>query len=968
MRSYTILFFFFCNGFCLSLFAQAPDNVAIAEQIQKLKKDARGPYKDIRWFCKDGSILMPTERCPEKGGVQRARYKDEVVALAKNHHIFIGQILSTTLVDDFWDAAHNQSRLKQYMLEKYLRTVDNGWVLQKGQYYRGAIQIEDEEEWGKEFFTWLLKDSVSLVENYFLVRQALKDVPHFGDNNKAQLIRSQSKILADTFPAFMNLRIKIHGQPDASDITSVEKFKASHSQQLSPKLTKQFDGLIDNLKSYYELSDVAALKSATNKLSPTSALKTQVNSYLSAQYTSGSEEGLIQATAQLMWEIRVNLPQEKSKDKLALLDISNLLETYLLKQLSKWKCENLQELLHRIQYLSLASAGAGFVEKWEWEKIEAKLQLEEQNEMSLGDLTDYMNRGRSQLEWGIGMNKAVFQETINLFYGFEKMASGFIDDRIRASVLLDLGNSIGQLGDIIAKESSLTNQVLGIANQSHIRGLNPGFSKGELQVVEGVADEIEVAANKIYIFERAPADLKPVAGIATVSEGNMVSHVQLLARNLGIPNAIVSDVNLKDLMQFSGKQVFYAVSSKGTVIMKDTSEMTEVEKKLFAGKRIMEEKIRVPIDKMQLGITTLPNLRTLKANDSGIICGPKAANLGQLKYAFPDNVVEGFVIPFGVFREHMDQKLPDSEQTYWEFLTQTFEEAESMAANGIDEAEIEEFQLKQLAQLREDISKITFLPSFLENLETSFQEILGKPMGKIAVFLRSDTNMEDLKDFTGAGLNLTIFNAAAKDKILQGIKSVWASPYTERSFKWRQKFLLNPENVYPSILIIPSVDVNYSGVLITKGVSNGNTEDLTIAFSRGAGGAVDGQTSETYLVKSDGENSLLSPARETYYNQLPTSGGVLKGKAKFNKPILQPENIEEIRKLTQQLKEVMPTTPGIESDGPFDVELGFLDNKLWLFQVRPFVENKKAVSSDFLQSIDPEEVGTDKTVSLLMKL
>jgi len=79
--------------------------------------------------------------------------------------------------------------------------------------------------------------------------------------------------------------------------------------------------------------------------------------------------------------------------------------------------------------------------------------------------------------------------------------------------------------------------------------------------------------------------------------------------------------------------------------------------------------------------------------------------------------------------------------------------------------------------------------------------------------------MEDLKYFTGPGLNLTLFNVVDKAKVIQGIKDVWASPYTERSFKWRQKYLLNPENVFPSILIIPSVDVDYSGVLITKGIT-----------------------------------------------------------------------------------------------------------------------------------------------------
>jgi len=63
---------------------------------------------------------------------------------------------------------------------------------------------------------------------------------------------------------------------------------------------------------------------------------------------------------------------------------------------------------------------------------------------------------------------------------------------------------------------------------------------------------------------------------------------------------------------------------------------------------------------------------------------------------------------------------------------------------------------------------------------------------------------------------------------------------------------LNPENVYPSILVIPSVDVDYSGVLITKGISSGTDKDLTVAFSRGAGGAVDGQAAEQYLIKDSG--------------------------------------------------------------------------------------------------------------------
>ena len=227
--------------------------------------------------------------------------------------------------------------------------------------------------------------------------------------------------------------------------------------------------------------------------------------------------------------------------------------------------------------------------------------------------------------------------------------------------------------------------------------------------------------------------------------------------------------------------------------------------------------------------------------------------------------------------------------------------------------------------------------------------------------------MEDLKDFTGAGLNLTLFNVVDKKKILEGIKDVWASPYTERSFKWRQKYLLNPENVFPSILVIPTVDVDYSGVLITKGISNGNDNDLTIAFSRGAGGAVDGQSAETYLIRNNGGFQFLAPAREQFYNSLPVTGGTGKKMATFESPILNSQNINEIRNLANTIRETLSKETKSGYKGAYDVELGFKDNKLWLFQIRPFVENKKALSSGYLESITPK-INKRKKISLSQKI
>ncbi|WP_375240593.1 PEP/pyruvate-binding domain-containing protein [Polaribacter sp.] len=224
--------------------------------------------------------------------------------------------------------------------------------------------------------------------------------------------------------------------------------------------------------------------------------------------------------------------------------------------------------------------------------------------------------------------------------------------------------------------------------------------------------------------------------------------------------------------------------------------------------------------------------------------------------------------------------------------------------------------------------------------------------------------MEDLKEFTGAGLNLTLFNILKEEKIINGIKQVWASAYSERSFKWRQKYLLNPENVYPSILIIPSVDVDYSGVMITKGINEGAENDLTVAFSRGAGGAVDGQSAETRLIKGN-SSFLLSPARQPDYIRLPATGNTKKYYTTFNKPILNYNNINEIRELASEIREKI----GKQNDDnhAYDVEFGFKDDKLWLFQIRPFVENKQAKSSEYLNAISPK-TDSNKEIKLKEKI
>jgi pyruvate, water dikinase len=954
MKKYIMLSFFLL-GFSTIVCSQSVSNDQLKDLITSYKNDVRGPYKDIRWFCTDGSLRQPKDPCPENigPGVQHARYKDAIVNLGKTNHIYLGQILAYTDAAEFWDVKHNHSRLKQYQLDKYLRTIDNGWVNQKGQFYRGSIQSEDEEAWGIEFYKWLLANDTNIKQNYFLIRQSLKDIPHSGDDNVAQLMRSQSKVISDVIPEFMDLRVKIHSLPEASDIQKVKNFKQANTSKISIANGKKIDELIATMTLFFKPVDVSALAKQTTALKNTE-VGSKINGFISSNSDTSEPSKLIEESSQLLYDIREAVITETSGAKrLQLLDVSLKLEEIVFKTAQDWETETVDELLNKICYLGLATAGAGYVELSEWQELDLGVKPSENKTMTLDELTQVLENARRQVEWSSSMVKANYQHVVDQYTAFEPLAYGFIDDKIRGSVALHLGKAVSDLGDFIAKESSLTNKVLDVPNQSGFRGLNPGYALGELVVVSGSPEDIEVSSNKIYIFQRSPSDLKPIAGIATVSEGNMVSHVQLLARNLGIPNAALSDDNLQSLLKYNGETVFYAVSNKGNIIMKLEKDMTESERSLFVKKERKEGKIAVPIEKIRLDETHILNLRSVDASNSGQLCGPKAANLGQLKKMFPDKVVEGLVIPFGIFKSHMDQQMPDQNKTYWEFLNAMFAKAEQMSQDNSD-AEIEAYQLSQLEILRVAIKKMPMKPEFLSELEKDFKSILGNEMGDVPVFLRSDTNMEDLKEFTGAGLNLTLFNVADKNKIIEGIKDVWASPYTERSFKWRQKYLLNPENVFPSILVIPSVDVDYSGVLITKGISNSNDNDLTVAFSRGAGGAVDGQSAETYLIKNEGGFQFLAPARESYFNRLPITGGMEKQTSTFDDFVLNIQNINEIRDLAKTIRIAIPKETNSDYEGAYDVELGFKDNKLWLFQIRPFVENKKALSSEYLESITPK--------------
>ena len=221
------------------------------------------------------------------------------------------------------------------------------------------------------------------------------------------------------------------------------------------------------------------------------------------------------------------------------------------------------------------------------------------------------------------------------------------------------------------------------------------------------------------------------------------------------------------------------------------------------------------------------------------------------------------------------------------------------------------------------------------------------------VFVRSDTNVEDLPGFTGAGLNLTLFNVVGLDNIVKGISQVWASPYTQRAWAWRQAHMKGPEHVYPAVLLLQTVPADISGVMITQDVTSGDTGVLSVAVNEGVGGAVDGQAAESVRIDRATGNVRLMASATAPRRLVPlATGGVARRPTSGAETLLR---TDEVRQLIALADEIPRQFPQLGEDGKpvaADVEFAFVAGQLWLLQIRPFNESKEARGAAYLRQMD----------------
>jgi hypothetical protein len=360
--------------------------------------------------------------------------------------------------------------------------------------------------------------------------------------------------------------------------------------------------------------------------------------------------------------------------------------------------------------------------------------------------------------------------------------------------------------------------------------------------------------------------------------------------------------------------------------------------------------IRPDLKKLDLQMRELVPLNQLWASDSGRIVGPKAAKLGELQQIYPGAVAQGLAIPFGVFRSLLDQPRGGGPQTMFDWIVSEYDRLQQMpAGSGQREQATEAFR----RELEQWILNADPGDAFREQLRTAMAQVFGQE-GTYGVFVRSDTNVEDLPGFTGAGLNLTVANVVGHDAVLKAISRVWASPFTRRAFAWRQAHMEEPEHVYASILLLQSVPAEKSGVMVTRDIDTGERGWLSVVVNEGVGGGVDGQAAESLRINTQtGEVRRLAQATATWRKVVAPGGGVTRELVSGAPEVLTRNEIDQLITFAEGLPQRFPAiVDAAGNPAPADIEFGFLEQKLRLFQIRPFLESAQARQNDYLTGLD----------------
>jgi hypothetical protein len=449
-----------------------------------------------------------------------------------------------------------------------------------------------------------------------------------------------------------------------------------------------------------------------------------------------------------------------------------------------------------------------------------------------------------------------------------------------------------------------------IAKEQAYQALNIAKGLGRIHIIPKLDDHVEIGFNEILVLDEVPVQLPPVAGIITSQPSTPLSHINLLAKGWGVPNAYIK--NAQELLkQYDGWWVsFETLRENYTIKRADLNQLREYQRR-------QKERLDVMKPRSDLSETRLLDLGQQRAAAS-LAFGGKSANLGEVMNArLPGIIVpNGFTIPFHYYDQFIsDNKLDDV--IFGLLNDQKFVH---------DPA----YRREQLVWLRQKIEAADFDPE----LRKAVLEKVAREYPDKGLFVRSSSNSEDLPNFSGAGLYTTVPNVRGEQQLIDAIKKVWASLWNFEAYEARERANVDHSKIFMAVLLQEGINSESSGVMIsTDPFDAENKGAIYISAKRGLGiKVVEGQRIAEQVIFRPRTNAIqvLTRSAEDSLLTFDEKGGVKEVPIEGDRVVLTDDVIRRLVRAATAIKRVFGSRDQ-------DIEWAYMKGQIYIVQSRPFI-------------------------------
>jgi rifampicin phosphotransferase len=450
-----------------------------------------------------------------------------------------------------------------------------------------------------------------------------------------------------------------------------------------------------------------------------------------------------------------------------------------------------------------------------------------------------------------------------------------------------------------------------IAREQEYQALNVARGIGRVHVIDKLDEHVEIGFNEILVLNEVPLSLPPVAGVIVSKPSTPLSHINLLVKGWGVPNAYIKNAN-EILKQYDGWWVsFETQTDKYTIKRADIDQIKEYQKRLEATKRAMTPRFN-------LAERRLLDLSRQTARMAPAY-GSKSANLGEVARSRLAGVTVpgGFGIPIYFYERFIkENKL---EEAIFEMMN--------------DQRFVHDppYRRERLAALREKFKQGKVSDELRDVLlKKTRAEYAGK-----GLFVRSSSNVEDLPNFNGAGLYDTVPNVKEDEKLVEAVKTVWASLWNFEAYEARERANIDHSKAYMAVLVQEGVNADSAGVMITTDpFDTDNRGAIYISAKRGLGiKVVEGKRIPEQILFLPRANSVkvLTRSEEESLLTFDEAGGVKEVPISGERAVLTDEVVRKLARAASLIKTVFG---GREQD----IEWVYMRGQIYIVQSRPFVQ------------------------------